>query len=162
MSLKISTPINNGHSNLLSLLTFIIILATSFSFAADRSNYLGIWFNEEKDAVMEIKNSDGFISGCVVWLKEPTKEGKSRTDIHNSDSQLRTHPVLGLEILKKFTIKQNGSLGGGTIYDPKSGKTYQCIITFKDQNRLNIRGYIGHPMIGRTALWTRADSSDIK
>ena len=162
MSLKISAQINNGQSNLLFLLAFIIIISTTFSFADDNLNFPGIWFNEEKDAVMEIKNSEGTISGCVVWLKEPTKEGKPRTDIHNSDSQLRTHPVLGLEILKKFTIKQNGSLGGGTIYDPKSGKTYQCIITFKDQNRLNIRGYIGHPMIGRTALWTRADSSDIK
>ena len=162
MSLKISTQIYNGQSTLLYLLAFILMFSTVFSFADNKSNYPGIWFNEEKDAVMEIKNREGVISGCVVWLKEPTKDGKPRTDIHNSDIQLRTHQVLGLVILKNFTIKQNGSLGGGTIYDPKSGKTYQCIITFKDQNRLNIRGYIGHPMIGRTALWTRADSSDIK
>jgi uncharacterized protein (DUF2147 family) len=45
----------------------------------------------------------------------------------------------------------------GTIYDPKNGKTYSCIIKSKGPNILDIRGYIGISIIGRTTTWTRAN-----
>ena len=41
----------------------------------------------------------------------------------------------------------------GTIYDPKSGKTYSCKMTI-DGNKLKIRGYIGISLFGRTEVWT--------
>ncbi len=53
----------------------------------------------------------------------------------------------------KFT---GSSWEDGKIYDPKSGKTYDCILKSKENNKiLEIRGYIGSPMFGRTATWTR-------
>ena len=59
-------------------------------------------------------------------------------------------------ILQDF--KYTGSAWeNGKIYDPNSGKTYDCILKVKDNNKvLDIRGYVGVPMFGRTATWTRS------
>ncbi|RZL30018.1 MAG: DUF2147 domain-containing protein, partial [Pedobacter sp.] len=43
----------------------------------------------------------------------------------------------------------------GTIYDPKTGKTYSCNLTLKDNNTLNVRGYIGISIIGRSETFKR-------
>jgi uncharacterized protein (DUF2147 family) len=55
-------------------------------------------------------------------------------------------------------LKQNPSdpmeWTGGTITDPLNGKTYRCTIHL-DGNRLNVRGYVGFSMFGRTQTWIR-------
>jgi uncharacterized protein (DUF2147 family) len=43
----------------------------------------------------------------------------------------------------------------GTIYDPENGKTYSCTIEMVNANTLNVRGYIGISLIGRTDVWKR-------
>jgi uncharacterized protein (DUF2147 family) len=118
----------------------------------------GIWYNEEKTAKIEIYLAkDQKYWGKIVWLKEPLKYGKPKVDEKNKTERLRNRPILGLPILKHFVKKDDDSYEDGEIYDPKNGKTYSCIITFKNDNELNIRGYIGISLIGRTTTWTRAD-----
>lgn len=43
----------------------------------------------------------------------------------------------------------------GSIYDPQSGHTYQANITLKDSDHLQLRGYLGIPLLGATQVWTR-------
>jgi uncharacterized protein (DUF2147 family) len=43
----------------------------------------------------------------------------------------------------------------GKIYDPKNGSTYDCTITMINNNTIEVRGYIGISIIGRTDTWTR-------
>jgi uncharacterized protein (DUF2147 family) len=63
---------------------------------------------------------------------------------------------VGTVILKDF--KYSGKTWeDGTIYDPKNGKTYSCIIKAKGLNNLDIRGYIGISLLGRTTNWTRTN-----
>jgi uncharacterized protein (DUF2147 family) len=62
---------------------------------------------------------------------------------------------VGSVILKEFVFK-GGSWENGTIYDPNSGKTYDCILKVKDNNqKLDIRGFVGMAMFGRTSTWSR-------
>jgi len=68
---------------------------------------------------------------------------------------LRDRPLTGLDLFAGFAYDGDGRWTGGTIYDPNSGKTYRCIITWVDGNTLKVRGYIGVPMLGRTETWTR-------
>ena len=49
---------------------------------------------------------------------------------------------------------------GGTIYDPTSGRTYDCELRVRDDDRLDIRGYFGLRLIGRTVTWTRVGSEE--
>ena len=81
-------------------------------------------------------------------------DGKtSKKDLKNDDQKLRGRNLKDLVLLNNL-IYENGEYTGGKIYDPKNGSTYKCYMVL-DGNKLNIRGYIGISLIGRTSVWTR-------
>jgi uncharacterized protein (DUF2147 family) len=42
------------------------------------------------------------------------------------------------------------------VLDPHNGKTYKAKITMKDDGKkLEMRGYIGMPLLGRSQTWVR-------
>jgi len=117
----------------------------------------GVWLNEEKDAKIQIyKARDGKFYGKIVWLKDPTENGKPKTDKKNPKDQMKTQPLVELVILKGFNMDGN-TYEDGTIYDPTNGKTYDCKMTYKGKT-LAIRGFIGLSLFGRTTIWERAGS----
>ena len=121
---------------------------------------LGYWLNEDKDAKVDITVVDGIYFGEIVWLDEPIEPetGLPKVDDENSDPELAKRPVMGLQLLKDFEYEGEDIWMGGTIYDPKNGKTYKCKMTMKEYDLLYIRGYIGKVWmgLGRTTEWTRA------
>lgn len=135
------------------LITFVLTLFGTLVMAQDPIE--GYWLDEKKEGKIEIyKHSDGKYYGKIIWLKEPNRNGKPKLDDNNKEASLRSHPIVGLNVLKGFS-KDDDIYSGGTIYDPKNGKTYSCKITPKEANTLNIRGYIGVSIIGRTTVWSR-------
>ncbi|HRN94781.1 MAG TPA: DUF2147 domain-containing protein [Chitinophagales bacterium] len=115
------------------------------------------WFNQEKDGKILIYKEHGNYYGKIVWLKQPTENGKPRLDTNNPESELAKKPLLGTVVMKNFTQKNENEFVGGTIYDPKNGKTYSCKMTLKG-NVVDVRGYIGIPAFGRTTVWTLAEN----
>ena len=118
---------------------------------------LGIWFNEEKDAKVEIYQENGKYYGKVVWLEEPNEPdtGLPKLDDENNDPELQKRPIMGLLLMKDFIFDDDDEWEDGEIYDPKSGKTYSCYMKFDSKDVLKVRGYIGISLIGRTTYWTR-------
>jgi uncharacterized protein (DUF2147 family) len=113
---------------------------------------------KEKSQVQIFKNSNGKYYGKIVWLKEPNENGKPKLDKYNPDVKLQKRAIMGLEILKDFTYNKNDAeWSKGSIYNPSSGKTYNCYIKFESPTSLKIRGYIGAAWmgLGKTAIWTR-------
>ncbi|HEY4326151.1 MAG TPA: DUF2147 domain-containing protein [Mucilaginibacter sp.] len=136
---------------------FLLLLSITFSIAASAQNadaILGKWLNPTGEGQVLIYKKENKYFGKLVWIKVPDRDGKPKTDIHNPDKALQSRPELGLELLQNFTFKGDDVYGDGTIYDPKSGKTYSCKMTLNDNN-LKIRGYIGISLFGRTEVWTR-------
>jgi uncharacterized protein (DUF2147 family) len=136
--------------------TFLILLGTLILHANSFANsgpdvIIGEWLSQEKDGKISIfKQGDKFY-GKISWGKTPGKK-----DINNPDAKLKNRDLIGLVILQDFKFK-GSAWEDGKIYDPKSGKTYDCILKVKDNNKvLEIRGYVGTPMFGRTATWTRS------
>ena len=136
---------------------FILFLAfsTLTSFAQNKDAVISKWLSATGDGQIEIyKRSDKYF-GKLSWIKEPNDEkGKPKLDSKNPNTSLRVKPLLGLEILKDF-IFESGKWTDGTIYDPNTGKTYSCNLTLKENGQLNIRGYIGISLIGRSETWKR-------
>ncbi|NIG55450.1 DUF2147 domain-containing protein [Chitinophaga sp. Cy-1792] len=131
-------------------------LATAGAFAQDAAHAItGVWFNQEKDGKIEIYENGGKYFGKLIWVKDTYEpDGKTpKKDSKNQDASLRNRPLVGVVLLTNFTYS-DGKYRDGKIYDPKSGKTYSCIMTPKG-NSLDIRGYIGVSMFGRTTTWTR-------
>lgn len=134
----------------------LLITAISFtSFAQNKDAILGKWINSSGEAhVVIVKKGDKFF-GSIDWLKEPKDDkGNTKTDIKNPDESLRKRPIVGMEMLRDF-VYSDGKWTDGKIYDPKSGKTYSCNMTLKDNGDLSMRGYIGVSILGRTEVWKR-------
>ena len=74
---------------------------------------------------------------------------------NNSDPKHQKQPLLGLIMLRNFVYDEDQVWNDGEIYDPKNGKTYSCKMTLKDWNTLDVRGYIGISLFGRTDTWKR-------
>lgn len=140
---------------ILGLLTLAFVGIFTLS-AQDKNAIEGEWFNEEKEGRIEIFQENGEFHGKLVWLKEPYEDGKPKTDKNNPEKSKRERPLKGLRILKGFEYK-DGNWEDGEIYDPKTGKTYSCIMKLKNRDTLEVRGYVGVSLIGRTTTWTRAD-----
>lgn len=136
----------------------LIILMAIFSLSAwaqKADAILGTWSNPNgQDHILIFKRGDKFF-GKLDWIKFPNDErGKPKTDKNNPDPALRSRPDLGLELLKDFTYDGDNVYSGGTVYDPKNGKTYSCKMTLEG-NSLKIRGYVGISLLGRSVIFTR-------
>jgi uncharacterized protein (DUF2147 family) len=138
----------------ISILFLFIAVALTGS-AQNKDAILGKWVNSTGEAHLEItKRSDKYF-GKLVWLKDPKDEkGNIKTDFKNPNASLRSKPIVGLEILKDF-VYEDGKWTDGNIYDPKSGKIYSCNMNLKGNGDLNMRGYIGVSLLGRTEVWKR-------
>lgn len=67
-------------------------------------------------------------------------------------------PVDGMVVM--WGVKKDGDVwDGGRILDPANGKVYKVKLTLADGGaKLDVRGYIGMPMLGRTQTWLRRDA----
>jgi len=133
---------------------YLIVKAQDFT---ESDKIRGQWYTEENKSLVEIyRAKNGKYYGKIVWLKNPLEtNGKPKVDDENPDPAKRNDPIIGLVLLKGFDYKGEGVYKNGTIYDPDNGKTYDCIITFANNDKLFIRGYIGISLIGRTTEWIR-------
>jgi uncharacterized protein (DUF2147 family) len=77
-------------------------------------------------------------------------------DLHNPDAALRSRTLLGLDLLDGYQYKDGK--WQGNLYDPESGKTYKSQITLGADGKLQMRGYVGMPMFGRTAEFVPVSS----
>ena len=134
-----------------------VVLFTSYTsiFAQNGDAVKGVWLNNEKNAKLEVYKSGNSYFGKIIWSKDMFEaDGKtSKKDINNSNEKLRSRNLLNLNILSGLTY-DDGEWTGGELYDPKSGKTYKSKMKLKGGN-LEIRGYVGSPMFGKTMVWTR-------
>ncbi|CAN5186883.1 hypothetical protein BH23BAC1_BH23BAC1_36370 [soil metagenome] len=135
--------------SLLFLITILLFSVNNFSIEPDE--IIGVYWSPDKNGKIEIYNVGEKYFGKIIW---GTKSGK---DIHNPDPELRERDVIGMVILHDFVYDGDDTWKGGTIYDPQTGKTYQSRMNLDDQGNLQVRGYIGIPLIGRTETFTRID-----
>ena len=141
--------------NFLCLLSFVLLSYSTY--AQNNKSVLGDWYNAEKDAVINIfEAEDQTLSGKIIWMLNPNDEnGDPKTDPLNPNQDLRKRSRLGMVMMHGFTYVDNNVWDNGELYDPKKGKTYTGMITLKDANTLDLRGYIGLSFIGRSSTWTR-------
>ena len=137
---------------------FMMLVATAI-FAQDANKVLGVWLTQDGDSKVTItKDSKGKFNGEITWLKDPLNEsGKPKVDDKNPEKKLQSRPIMGLKLLEGFVFdKDDTEWVDGKIYDPKSGKTYSCLMWFDDDpNKLSVKGFIGFSLIGREVVWTR-------
>lgn len=134
----------------------LVLIFTLPAFAQNKDAVVGKWLSESGEGQIQIYKKADHYFGKLVWLKFPDgDDGKPKVDARNPDLTKQKRTINGLELLQNFVFSGENVWEDGTIYDPKTGKTYSCKLTLVDNNKLNIRGFIGISLLGRTEKWTR-------
>lgn len=138
----------------MSLITVALTMAQAQE--ADHSPK-GYWLNEEQTAIIEVAACGDQICGKIVTLKVPNdpETDKPKLDKLNPDDNLKARPILNMQMMMGFRKSGANEYEGGEIYSPKEGKTYSAKFTMTDANTMNLRGYVGVPLFGKTQTWTR-------
>ena len=121
----------------------------------------GLWVTADAESVVCIEKENGRYHGRILALRDPVYrdgeqpglDGQAKIDTENPDHKLRQRPIIGLTIMDEFDYGEEGKWEGGWIYDPDNGKTYRCHIRLKQNGSLDVRGYVGISLFGRTTLW---------
>jgi uncharacterized protein (DUF2147 family) len=135
------------------IISFCIALTMLFTHSFAQSNsggadkIIGVYWSPKKDAKIEIYKKDNMYFGKSIWSTI------KRKDLKNPDPSLRDRYLLGVDVFTDFIYK-DGTYGNGKVYDPESGKTYDCKMSFNGKS-LKVRGYIGISLFGRTEILER-------
>ena len=130
-----------------------LLLVTSSILAAD---IVGLW--DAGESHVEIYSCGDLLCGRIAELDEPLdKEGKPKLDDNNPDPALRSRTILGMDLIAGFSRAGKRKWEDGTIYDPRDGKTYKCVMKLQRDGTLKVRGYVGVPLLGKTVVWTRVE-----
>jgi uncharacterized protein (DUF2147 family) len=134
------------------LFAFVGLLA----FSQTNADIVGEWYNAEKDAVITLFEENETVSGKITWMQFPNDDnGNPKTDPLNPDEKLKSRARMGMVMMTGFAYDEDNVWDDGELYDPKKGKTYSGMMTLKDKNTIDLRGYIGFSFIGRSSTWTR-------
>lgn len=97
-----------------------------------------------------------YVGRIIKTYPAPGAKHKKPAICHACQGVLRNHPVVGLPILSVSVTGKKG-VAQGHVLDPHNGKTYRSTLTLIDGGQaLNVRGYLGVSLFGRTQIWRRA------
>ena len=107
-------------------------------------------------SLVRITDAGGTLTGKVEKIADPARQDASCGDCEGTR---KDQPVLGMTIIEGVRAGSSADLwDGGTILDPNNGKVYKVRMTLKDGGRtLDVRGYVGMPLLGRTQTWQRVE-----
>lgn len=128
---------------------------------AQEASPVGVWKTIDDQtgkpkSLVRISEANGEYRGKVEKLfREPGEDQNPKCD--KCEGALKDQPILGMTII--IGMKKDGDeYNGGKILDPGNGKVYKSKMSLDDGGKkLNVRGYIGVPMLGRTQTWLRAE-----
>lgn len=144
---------------ILAWLAAASLLASAGAFA--QGTPVGLWKSIDDQSgkpksLIRISESNGELRGKIEKLfRDPSEEQNPKCD--KCEGANKDQPIIGMTIIRG--MKPDGAeYAGGEILDPASGKVYQSKMALtEDGKKLNVRGYIGMPMFGRTQTWVREE-----
>lgn len=139
-----------------SILTCLILLTGILMYA---QSPVGTWktiddkTGKEKSYVKIYETKSGKLQGEVTKILTPGKEDAKCTECEGNN---KNKPIKGMVIM--WGLEKDGDeWNDGHILDPNSGKQYKCSIKMSGSNKLEVRGYLGISLLGRTQTWERVE-----
>ena len=138
-----------------------LLLCAAAGTALAQATPAGLWKTIDDDgktekSLVRITDSGGVYTGKVEKILTDKADAKCT---ECTDAR-KDQPVQGMVILRDIKLDPSDSTQwiGGDILDPNNGKVYKVRIKTADGGKkLDVRGYIGTPMLGRTQTWLRVE-----
>jgi uncharacterized protein (DUF2147 family) len=138
-------------------------LSLAAGWAVAQSTPVGLWKtiddrSRKERSLVRISDHGGVLSGRIEKRLDPDAKAEDVCDKCSDDRKGK--PIGGLEIIRgvKKSDGDDNRWDGGRILDPEDGADYKVRLTPSDGGRkLEVRGYIGAPFLGRTQTWIRVE-----
>lgn len=121
---------------------------------------VGLWRTIDDEtktekSLVRISENAGVLSGKIEKITDPAK---ANAVCEKCTDERKDQLVLGMTILRNVRMSDPGVWEGGEILDPNNGKDYRVRLRPTEGGKqLEVRGYIGVPMLGRTQTWIRVE-----
>jgi len=146
---------------MMKCISFFALLLGALLTAQASDSPVGLWrtiddkTGKEKSLVRVVEVNGEFKASIEKLFREPHEEQNPNCDKCPGDR--KNKPVLGMTIMTG--LKKTGSeYEGGEILDPANGKIYRCKMwTAEGGKKLNVRGFVGVAVLGRTQVWLREE-----
>lgn len=154
---------NSGNIRCFFLPVILAILALSNGTAFGGSTPIGLWKTLDEDSgeaksLVRIIENQGVLEGRIEKLLDPNDSPNALCE--RCGDERRNQLILGLLILRNVRLAdiRARQWNGGDILDPENGKVYKVkLMLSADGHQLDVRGYIGTPLFGRTQTWIRVN-----
>ena len=109
-----------------------------------------------KSIVRITETAEGTLQGRVVEILHSDRGPDPLCE--ECPGERRGQPIRGMIILWDLEAGDPGEWIGGRILDPTRGKVYRARLRLQEDGRLEVRGYLGISLLGRSQVWQRADA----
>jgi uncharacterized protein (DUF2147 family) len=137
-----------------------LAMACAASAVLAQSTPVGLWKTIDDDgktekSLVRINEAGGVLSGTVEKIFDAAKAAEV---CQKCTDERKDKPVAGMTIIRGAKPGDDGIWAGGDILDPNNGKVYKLHLKPVDGGKkLEVRGYVGMPLLGRTQTWIRAE-----
>ena len=147
--------------NLTVLAAVVAMSAPLFAAPANEPSAVGLWEQvDEKSGKAEswfrITEKNGVYQGAIVKIfPKPGEDPNEKWLCTKCEGDERNAPVLGLMLIKGMQ-RQGLNYDNGTIMDPRDGQVYRALMRLSpDGRQLEVRGFLGFALLGRSQMWNR-------
>lgn len=148
----------------LGCICLVLILKMSVANAIDLNSPIGVWQTiDDKTgnpkAIIKVEAVGDIIQGTVIHTIAQ-KDEQPITHCKKCPGEFHNKPINGLRVMWNLHQVAKTKWDGGKILDPKTGEIYRCSLRLSpDGSVLNVRGYIGISLLGRSQSWHRLAQS---
>lgn len=137
------------------------LLLAALPALAQSDSPVGLWkaiddASGKPTALVRITEQHGELTGRIEKLFRKPDEDANPKCVRCTDAR-KDQPIVGMTIVSGLK-KAGDDYEGGDILDPNNGKVYKSELSVRDGGRkLEVRGYVGVPMFGRSQVWLRQE-----
>jgi len=150
------------------LIKFLIALSLFFvSFhvlSQPTQGVVGTWLtiddetNTPRSILKLFIDKHGYLNGQIIKIYFRKDEKDTDVCTKCTDSRFKDKRIMGMVVMWGLKQLDYRKWTDGYILDPKNGQIYRCNLTLTPNGQeLNVRGYIGFSLLGRTQHWMRVE-----
>ena len=139
-----------------------LALALASGLAAAQATPAGLWktvddSTKKEKSLVRIVESGGVYTGKVEKIIDP--DSPKDAVCKDCTDDRKDKPVVGMTIIRNMKASGDKDVfEGGDVLDPNNGKVYSAKLKLVEGGKkLDVRGYIGTPLLGRTQTWQRVE-----